>query len=325
MRLAWLQVPDRVSVGERVDEERPFERAGANPVDPHAAIPRLADRRGTSPEHLQRLAGRELTKPAEKRVRALVARVRSGRGEHHPRDACRELRRHGAAVGAGPQMMRLVDDQHVERHGVDRGAHLGTLDQIDRRDDELRGAPRIHADRQVGDQPRERGVIDDQRREPETILELRRPLLAQRRGCEDERARREVPRAKLREDQASLDRLAEPDFVRQQRRASRPRSRPRAGSSCQAWRSIAAVAAVQRSVHRCARAAARATVASTVRRDRRTRPVASAGTRSSSKGVRNVAVSPRFSSPAPRSVTSAQSSNDSCRTTSQASPLTWTR
>jgi hypothetical protein len=112
-----------------------------------------------------------------------------------------------------PQAMCLVDDHEVPRHGPD-GVRLGTSEVVGADDhggfvvEEISDAGFLTG----GDRP---GIEDDRGNE-ELLRQLLHPLIPQC-GRHD----REDPPAtfgsKLTDDEAGLDRLAEPHFVREQR------------------------------------------------------------------------------------------------------------
>ena len=57
----------------------------------------------------------DVSQAAQKAKRRVVTGVRSGRQQHQPRCACREISDNRCAIGGGGQVMRFVYDQHVER------------------------------------------------------------------------------------------------------------------------------------------------------------------------------------------------------------------
>jgi hypothetical protein len=107
----------------------------------------------------------------------VVTGGRSGGCEHDPRNTSRQRHDERAALGAWIEMMCLVDNQQIERNGVDCAAHVAAFDQIDRRDRNLGRFPRIHADRKRGQHRRQRGMVEHLRIEREAVAQFRRPLL----------------------------------------------------------------------------------------------------------------------------------------------------
>ncbi len=116
----------------------------------------------------------------------------------------------------GGEVVRFVNDQQVECRAVDRLPHLGSLDEIDRRDDARRGVPRVHSNRQPLQHRRERHVVEHLGGKAEAVAHLFGPLLAQRGRREHEHAPGEPAHTQLGRDEDRLNRLAEAHFIREE-------------------------------------------------------------------------------------------------------------
>ena len=95
--------------------------------------------------------------------------------------------------------------------------HFGLLEEVDRRNGDRLDGPRIHVERQRVGQRRERCRVDDGRANVESVQQLVGPLLAQPRRRDDERALAPAALVQFRQHQPGLNRLAEADFVGEQK------------------------------------------------------------------------------------------------------------
>ena len=131
-------------------------------------------------------------------------RLESDRDRVHGRPARRPERR----------AVRFVHDEHVPVGLFQRAQHFGLLDEVERRDVNARQDPGVHIRRQLAAVSREPRRAGHRRREVETIGKLPRPLLAEPRGRDDERAERFPLEGALVEDDPRLDGFPEADGVR---------------------------------------------------------------------------------------------------------------
>ena len=111
--------------------------------------------------------------------------------------------------------MGLVEDHRVPHEPLERAHHLRTLDEVDRRNRHRAAGPGVgRTPRRTG--ARDRARLGMPRIEAKALLQLRLPLLSERRGGDDQHP--PVMRAfeNLGDDERRLNRLAEADFVRNQ-------------------------------------------------------------------------------------------------------------
>ena len=154
---------------------------------------------------------------AQRPVRALVARMRSGGQQHDVPCASGKCVDGVVAQGCDRRLMRFVDDQHIPRLRVRPAKHFGLLEEVDRRDRDWLDGPRVDVERQGIGQRRERCRIDHRRADVESTEQLVSPLVAQACRRHDERAVAPAALKQFCQHQAGLNRLAEPDFVGQQK------------------------------------------------------------------------------------------------------------
>ena len=195
---------------------------------PHQA---LASRRAQSrvvpcsPEYRDAIAmAAEIGQVVE---RGDVPGVRRRRHQHAPWRARRQPRHGAAAIGARRQVMRLVCDQHIERHLRQGRHHLGTFHEINRGDDRRVAAPRVDAGRQCRRTLRDRRLIEHLAVDVKAVLQLGGPGSAQPGGAQHERAIGPAALAQLGEDQSGLDGLAKADGVGQQQSGGAAQHRER--------------------------------------------------------------------------------------------------
>ncbi len=125
--------------------------------------------------------------------------------------------RHGLVpVAVAGEAVRFVDDDDVPRARGDRRQDVRALDVVHRHDRDRPGRPRIDAVGQRGDAAGNGSKIDDVSLEIEAFRELAGPLFAQAGRRDDQHAVGRAARPQLRDRQASLNRLPQPDLVRQQ-------------------------------------------------------------------------------------------------------------
>jgi hypothetical protein len=84
---------------------------------------------------------RELSNRAQRLEVVVIAGVRRGGEQQHVPRACRERPRGRAAVGSGPERVRLVDNHDVPERTGRRSEDFGLFDEVERRDCRSAGRP----------------------------------------------------------------------------------------------------------------------------------------------------------------------------------------
>ena len=186
-------------------------RTGNSAVRRAAAVPASARDRLNS---ISRSPSADVSPMRHKRVElARVSRVRR-RGQQQDASRSDRDRVHGGpARRPERRAVRFVHDEHVPVGFLQRAQHFGLLDEVERRHVDPRQDPGVHIRRQLAAASREPRRAGDRRREAEAIRKLARPLFAEPRGRDDERAKRFPLEGALVEDDARLDRLPEADGV----------------------------------------------------------------------------------------------------------------
>ena len=116
--------------------------------------------------------------------------------------------------GVRRDTVRFVDDHDVPAAGERRRQNLRTLHVVDRCDRDRHGRPGVDAHGQLRRAASGLAHVDDRGVDAESVAKLPGPLLEQAGRRENQDAVHGASRHELGDDQAGLDGLPEPDFIR---------------------------------------------------------------------------------------------------------------